>query len=742
MRRFLGHCCCLFILSTVIAMTGCDQIQPPAEAQGEMARGRELLTNGGFEHRGGTLPEGWVRDMAQTGEKGTVTAVREPVHGGETALKLEPNRRNGGDQPLAVAQVIEAESLRGRQVEFSGYLAAEGGASAFLGMLSIAGGKARDLVLVSEPAGSTREFMRHSSVYSVPDAPGVQLVLTAFVNGTSGAGWFDDLSVVPLTPVPPSQQAEGGRRRPISREVARESQNLNASIRVEAGNVIRAIPRELYGTNVEWRWNANGLWNEKLQRPDPELTELVKDLGVTLIRYPGGVYSDFYHWREGIGPLNERPMVLHEAGSQDKSRPYFGTDEALAFAKDVGAELLITVNAGTGTAKEAADWVRYVNRDGLRVRYWEVGNELYIGGDAPIPKATSIDAKTYAQRYLEFARAMRAADPRIKIGAIGGENEGRYTVVTYPNWNRTLLQTAGKEIDFLSVHNAYFPVVLDGRTEVRKAYEAMFAAPALIERNLETLEGQIRQWVPDRASEIEIAVTEWGPWFHIDLQKSPYIDHTKTLGSALYSASALKTFIESPKTRMAAFWMLNDMGTLGIIGSRNTKFPPQPDWEPTARYYAFQLFSRHFGDRLVSTTTQSPTFDSPAVGWTSAVKDAPWLDVISSLSADGRRLHIIAINKQFDDAIVADVTIRDFVPAGTATAWTLTGKGIDAHTGTKIIQIPGLRVAKQNEDPVHGRFSQGGPGEITFTSSQAEVGPQFSYRFPARSATALILTRK
>lgn len=435
-------------------------------------------------------------------------------------------------------------------------------------------------------------------------------------------------------------------------------------------------------------------------------------------------------------------MVRHEAGSQDQSRPYFGTDEALAFAEDVGAELLITVNAGTGTAEEAAEWVRYVNANELRVRYWEVGNELYIGGSDPIPKATSIDPKTYAQRFLTFARAMRAADPRIKIGAIGGENQGRYNIVTYPNWNRTVLQTAGEEIDFLAVHNAYYPVVLESNKDLRSVYEAMFAAPRLIERNLQTLTRQIHEYVPRRASEIDIAVTEWGPWFHIDLRRSPYIDHTKTLGSALYSASALKEFIESEKTSIANFWFLNDHGTLGIIGSRSTKFPPEPDWAPTARYYAFQLYTRHFGEDLIESTATGPTFNSPAVGYTEAVRNAPYLDVICSLSSDRRRLYVIAINKHFDSPITAKLTLEGFSPASTATAWTLTGRGIDAHTGTQVIQIPGLTMAKQVQDPVHQRFPRGGPGEVTFTSSEVKAGKEFTYQFPARSATSLVFTRQ
>ena len=69
---------------------------------------------------------------------------------------------------------------------------------------------------------------------------------------------------------------------------------------------------------------------------------------MTVIRYPGGMFSDFYHWKDGIGPLDKRQLVKHEPGKDDKSRPFFGTEEVLKFAKDVGAEVWITTNAGTG----------------------------------------------------------------------------------------------------------------------------------------------------------------------------------------------------------------------------------------------------------------------------------------------------------------------------------------------------------------------------------------------------------
>jgi alpha-L-arabinofuranosidase len=270
----------------------------------------------------------------------------------------------------------------------------------------------------------------------------------------------------------------------------------------------------------------------------------------------------------------------------------------------------------------------------------------------------------------------------------------------------------------------------------------MLAAPTLIGRNLQTVSDLIEKYAPKRASNIKIAVTEWGPAFRFSFD-SRYVDHPKTLGSALFSASVLKTFIESPKVDMANFLTLHDISVFGVIGSRNTDFPPKSDWIPTPRYYAFQLFTKHFGERLLRSTTQGPTFNSIGVGLTDAVKDAPYLDVVSSLSADGRQLYIIAINKHFDRPIDASITLRSFPHVDQATVWTLNGTGIDAHTGTGIIRAPNVKVPPQKQDTVNSRFTRGSLEEVTLKSSQFRAaGDEFTYSFPAHSATSIMLTRR
>ena len=723
------------------------------------AQAANLVRNSGFETEGSPARE-WSQDTGKTGNKGSITRDASRAHGGQFSLKLAPNNSNGGEHPLAVAQEIPAGEFRGKTVEFSAWMAAEGDARASVGMLSLVRGKPGNLVMLQQVQGRNG-WQLEVRGYDVPDDPSTKLYLALWVDGKSGAAWFDDVAVslpgsaqqptasggnnpgTSTTPGSTTTSTPGGTSgaAPAPTTVA----DLKATVEVDAGTVLRRIPRSVYGANVEWRWNATYMWREERQAADPTGLKLTRDMGVSLIRYPGGIYSDFYNWKDGIGPVNKRPIVKHEPGKEDKTRPVFGTDEALGFARDVGGELMITVNAGTGTAQQAAEWVRYVNANELKVRYWEVGNELYINDGSPVSKATSIGPEKYAQRFLEFAKAMRAADPRIKIGAIGGENQGRYSSVSYPNWNRILFEKASSEIDFLSVHNAYAPLISDDeekRKDLRAIYRSMLAAPTLIARNMRTIEQQLADWGSPTRKPF-IAVSEWGPifqWVH----KGRYVDHPKTLGSALFAASTLKTLVESPKVEIAAFWMLNDFSVLGWLSSTDGSFPPpNPKWAMTARAYAFQMFTRHFGEQLLRSTTTSPSFDSEAIGVTDAVRGAPWLDVVSSLSADGRTLYLLAINKHFDANIEAAISVKGFRPAAQGSAVTLNGTGIDAHAGSTVLQVPGLVWGKQMEDEGHRRFGRGAPSEITLVNTPFRgAGERFSYTFPAHSVTSLILTRQ
>lgn len=714
----------MLILAATLVTSGCENqgssnatLAAAAPAEGN------LIANPGFEQGGDGAPAGWTFEE-RVRSKGKLRQVGSPVHEGVKALRLEPNSKNAdGVHPLAVGQGFPIDAYRGKKLALSAWLGAEGGTTAVAGLYTIKpdGSIVQSARLTQIAAGN--ELSRHDTTLDIPrETDAIILVLACAANGTDGAAIFDDVSV----------SIGSGDTATVATPAG---EPLKARVKVDATGQIRRIPSTLYGTNIEWIYDGYGLWDGQRNALTPELVDLTRELHPSLIRFPGGVFADFYHWRDGVGPRNARKETRHTPGAAT-SRHNFGTDEALDLARRVDGELLITVNAGTGTPAEAVDWIRYVNKGGKTVvRYWEVGNEIYGVDESPATKEVSMPPDKYAARFVEFAKAMRAADPQIRIGAIGNEPYGRYKMNGYPGWNREVLIRGGDHMDFFAMHNAYAPLMFVDRGEdVRTVYAAMLAAPVLIGENLRTVSRQIEQYAPGRKDHIKLAVTEWGPWFHAD-PSSRYVDHVKTLGSALFVASTLKVFIEHPNMDVANTFKLVDNAFMGWIGLRNGKYVPK------APYYALQMFSRHFGAILVPSRTESPTYDSPAAGLVDSVRGVPWFETVVSRSEDGGTLYIMAINKHFDSPAEAEIELDGFSAAG-GTVWTLGGSAIDAHTGTELPKIPGLKWADQTPAQSGGRFRQGGPGEVRLNSTQVDLqGDRFRYTFEPHSVTCLELRR-
>lgn len=658
--------------------------------------GKASLTNPGFDLPAqNALPPGWSLEAAVRDKGRVELAANYPGATGQV-LALHPNDRNTGDKPLGVGQLLDASAFRGRTVTVTARLAATGGATAVVGVHAL--GKGGDLGFVQLTQGSRGDALaQHSRALSVP-AGADMLVVYAIATGTTGRAVFDAVNVSAQAAAPAPAAAAVTPAAPAAAEIT-----------VDARRTIRQVPPAVFGTNVEWIFDGQGLWSKQLQALDPQAVRLAKELAPTVIRFPGGVFSDTYHWRDGVGPQAGRPTTPNHPGGP-KSRHVFGSQEAAQLARDIGAELLITVNAGSGTAQEAADWVAYAARDMRpKPRWWEVGNELYMKGDL---SGGAMSASQYAGKYLAYAAAMRAADPAIRIGAIGGLNHGSYRFIADDRWTETVLKQAAGQIDFLAIHNAYAPVAMgvkDG-ADPRSVYTAMLAAPRQIEANLQEV-SRLLQRYETPARPIGIAVTEWGPFFHV-LPGSAWVDHVKTMGSALFVASTLNVFLRSPRVELANFFKLADHGFMGWLGRRGGA------WVDTAPGLAFRLY-RHalLGRTLVQSTVVSPTFSSNGVGAVNAQADVPWVDAVASY--DEGVLVLLVVNKSDRQAFDGRIALPGVRSFGGATITTLSADGWDANTGTELPRIPGLEWARQVD---LGRFGKGAPGEIRLAQEQVPGG--------------------
>ena len=448
--------------------------------------------------------------------------------------------------------------------------------------------------------------------------------------------------------------------------------------RVDVGRKLGPVQPGLLGTNLEWFNNANGLWVSP-GRLDKRLLNLAMEQGLGSIRFPGGTLSDFYDWRDGTGPRQKRPTRPHHT-DPGQSPNSFGTPEFLHFCRVVGAEPLLTVNAGTGTPELAAQWVRYCNdagdpsriADGLKdpvpVRYWEIGNELYLNGSEAEKRITTTP-KNYADRFLAFAAAMRQVDPTIELMALGVAQSYSIAFGPYPDWTETVLKKAASQIDFVAVHNAYFPLMHQEKNpDPRDVYQAMWAAAQAVDESLAKLEKLIAKYEQDR--DIGIAVTEWGPFF--SFSDPAWMDHVKTLGSAVYAARILQVFMSHPKVRMANYFKFTDQSFMGWVSyTRQPKVP----------YHVIKLFRHHFGSRRVKAEIGGPTYNTIKLGLTLPRKNVPELTVTASLNEPGDKLFVNIVSTGWKAHHRVLLETPGFVPEPEAKIWMITGPEVVSNNG-------------------------------------------------------------
>lgn len=192
-------------------------------------------------------------------------------------------------------------------------------------------------------------------------------------------------------------------------------------------------------------------WDSLHDRWRPDLIDATRELAPTMVRW-GGCLSSYYRWKEGVGPRDQRkPMVNLLWGGVETNQ--VGTGEFVDFCGQVGAEPLMTVNFESDGRKnwahpaqggersagpeEAAEWVAYCKSKGLKIRFWQIGNETSYDKNG-------FDRDTAAARTLAFAKAMRKADSSIQL--IGWGDSG---------WARRMIETTGDQLQYIAVHHHF-----------------------------------------------------------------------------------------------------------------------------------------------------------------------------------------------------------------------------------------------------------------------------------------------
>ncbi|MFJ1967177.1 cellulose-binding protein [Streptomyces sp. NPDC087903] len=261
---------------------------------------------------------------------------------------------------------------------------------------------------------------------------------------------------------------------------------LTASVSVDTGRTLASIPGTGVGMNVAvYDGNMN----------HSAVPGLLRDAGVGTVRYPGGSYADGYHWQSHTV----------EGGYVAPNTDF---DTFMGTARSTGAQPVITANYGSGTPDEAAGWVRYANvTKGYGVKYWEIGNEVYgnglYGATWETDHHSSKTATTYASNLVQYATAMKAVDPSIRIGAVlttpGAWPDGITGPGDSTDWNHTVMSIAGSKIDFVIVH--HYPI---GNSQADLLAKPQAEIPGMAA----TLRSLINQYAGSNAPNVGIAVTE------------------------------------------------------------------------------------------------------------------------------------------------------------------------------------------------------------------------------------------
>jgi alpha-N-arabinofuranosidase len=498
--------------------------------------------------------------------------------------------------------------------------------------------------------------------------------------------------------------------------LAQNQQPNKATLLIHADRPAGVINKNIYGQFAEHlgRLIYGGLWvGEDSPIPNTrglrnDVIAALKELHVPVLRWPGGCFADEYHWRDGIGPREQRPRRPNASwGGVDTNA--FGTHEFLDLCEMLGAEPYINGNLGTGSPEEMMEWIEYMTSDSdstlanlrrrngrdkpWKIPYFAVGNEAWGCGGEMRPQFYADEFRRYATFIKDYS------GNHVRKLAVGPHDE-------YYEWTEVLMSQAGKQMQGLSLHYYTLPTGdwshKGSATEFGEGeWHSTLARALRIEEFIEKHSAIMDKYDPQKR--VGLMVDEWGTWY----DPAPGRDmgalfQQNTLRDAVVAGLSLNIFNRhSDRVQMANIaQMVNVLQAMVLTDKERMVLTPT--------YYVFRMYRVHQGATLIPVELSAPEYKTEQ-------SSIPSLSASASRDAEGR-LHLSLVN------------LDPNRPAEIAT--TVAGANVKSVSG-EVLTAPAMNAANTFERPNAVRPAQ-------FSGYRLQ-GSQLTLSIPPKSVVMLEL---
>lgn len=438
-----------------------------------------------------------------------------------------------------------------------------------------------------------------------------------------------------------------------------------ATVTVDPAFRVAPVRRRTFGSFVEHlgRCVYTGIHDPGHPTADADgfrgdVIDLVRELGISTVRYPGGNFVSGYRWEDGIGPVDRRPARLDLAWHSTEPNTV-GVDEFMRWAAKAGVEPMMAVNLGTRGVAEAIDLLEYCNIargtawSDLRrangtpephgVRMWCLGNEM----DGPWQTGHKTPQE-YGRLAAETARAMRQVDPGLELVACGSSSS---SMPTFGEWERIVLTETYEQVDFISAHAYYWEKDGDLASFLGSAVNLdHFVEDVVATADAVRAAGR-------HTKRINISFDEWNVWY-LDGQASKpptgddwpvapvLLEDRYTVADAVVVGSLLISLLRhSDRVTAASLAQL-----VNVIAPIMTE-PGGRVWKQTT-FHPFALTSRHARGDVLRVEIDTPSHHTAEHG------DTPLVDAVATNDAASGEVAVFAVNRSLTESMTVEIDVR------------------------------------------------------------------------------------